>query len=59
MVTRVKTGVEELDNVIEGGFPKGSLIILFGELGTGKTVFSAQFLLEGAQSGAGFICEFC
>jgi KaiC/GvpD/RAD55 family RecA-like ATPase len=46
---RVKTGVEELDNVIEKGFPKGSLILLAGEPGTGKTVFSIQFLVKGVE----------
>jgi circadian clock protein KaiC len=35
-----------LDEVIEGGFPRGSLIVLAGEPGTGKTVFSIQFWLR-------------
>ncbi len=41
------TGVEALDESIGGGFPKGSLIILAGNPGTGKTMFSAEFLQEG------------
>ena len=45
---RVSTGIDELDRVIEGGFPKGSLILLTGNPGTGKTVFSARFLYRGA-----------
>ena len=44
----VSTGVEELDSVLGGGFPKGSLIVLAGSPGTGKTVFSARFLYHGA-----------
>ncbi|MEM2901343.1 MAG: ATPase domain-containing protein [Candidatus Bathyarchaeia archaeon] len=51
MVERVETGIKGLDEVIEGGFPKGSLILLAGEPGTGKTVFSTRFLAEGAELG--------
>jgi len=46
-VHRISTGVEELDKII-GGFPKGSLIVIAGNPGTGKTVFSARFLYRGA-----------
>ena len=49
MVERVKCGVEGLDEVVEGGFPKGSLILLAGEPGTGKTVFSMEFLVKGVE----------
>ena len=42
------TGVEGLDLVLGGGFPRGSIIILAGNPGTGKTIFSAQFLYHGA-----------
>ena len=45
---RLPTGIEGLDSVIEGGFPKGSLVLLAGNPGTGKTVFSAKFLYHGA-----------
>ena len=45
---RVPTGIDGLDAVVEGGFPKGSLILVAGNPGTGKTVFSAQFLYRGA-----------
>jgi circadian clock protein KaiC len=40
--------VEGLDIVLGGGFPGNSLIILAGNPGSGKTVFSAQFLYRGA-----------
>jgi circadian clock protein KaiC len=43
----ISTGVDGLDAVLEGGFPKNSLIILAGNPGTGKTNFSAQFLYRG------------
>lgn len=42
------TGIDELDALLGGGFPQGSLIILAGNPGTGKTAFSAQFLYRGA-----------
>jgi len=45
---RVLTGIEGFDPIIEGGFPKGSLILLVGAPGTGKTVFGFKFLLYGA-----------
>lgn len=45
---RVPTGIDGLDKIIEGGFPKNSLIIIAGNPGTGKTVLSAQFLYRGA-----------
>jgi len=37
-----------LDIILDGGFPRNSLILLAGNPGTGKTVFSAQFLYRGA-----------
>ncbi|MGE5818210.1 MAG: RAD55 family ATPase [Deltaproteobacteria bacterium] len=48
---RVTTGITGLDQVIEGGFPKGRSILLTGEPGTGKTIFGLQFLLEGLRRG--------
>lgn len=44
---RVPSGIRGLDEIIEGGFPRGSLIILAGNPGTGKTIFSASFLHHG------------
>jgi KaiC/GvpD/RAD55 family RecA-like ATPase len=49
LVERVKSGINGLDDAIEGGFPRGSLIVLAGEPGTGKTVFSMQFLVKGVE----------
>jgi len=43
----VTTGVEGFDVILGGGFPIGSLIVLAGCPGTGKTTFSAQFLYHG------------
>src|SRR5438445_98472 len=46
---RVGTGVPGLDEMLEGGFPAGSLITLAGRPGTGKTIFASQFLYQGAR----------
>lgn len=48
MMNRVRTGIPNLDSAIEGGFPEGSLILLVGGPGAGKTVFGMKFLLYGA-----------
>jgi len=47
---RVPTGVVGLDDMIEGGFPRGSLILLAGSAGSGKTIASAHFLYHGAKN---------
>ncbi len=46
---RVSTGVVGLDELIEGGLPRGSMTILAGSPGSGKTIASAQFLYHGAK----------
>jgi len=48
---RASTGIEGLDEVIGGGFPKRSLVLLAGNPGTGKTAFSVRFLHKGAELG--------
>jgi circadian clock protein KaiC len=44
---RAATGVDGFDSLIEGGFPRGDLILLAGHPGSGKTMFSSQFLYTG------------
>jgi len=48
MSDRVASGIDGLDELVGGGFPRGGLIVLAGNPGTGKTIFSAQFLYRGA-----------
>src|SRR5437870_13885272 len=48
---RVSSGIPGLDRLIEGGLPKGRSILVTGEPGTGKTIFSLQFLAEGLARG--------
>jgi KaiC/GvpD/RAD55 family RecA-like ATPase len=45
---RVKSGIKGLDEMIEGGFPKGSTILVSGGPGSGKSLLSLQFLVNGA-----------
>lgn len=44
---RVCTGIEGLDGLIEGGFLKGEVILLAGNTGSGKTIFSIEFIYNG------------
>ncbi len=44
---RTKTGIKGFDELIEGGFPRGSTILLTGTPGTGKTIFSLEYLYNG------------
>ena len=51
MIERVNTGIHGLDEKIEGGFVKGSINLITGKTGTGKTAFCASFLYEGTKKG--------
>ncbi|KSW12536.1 hypothetical protein CF15_07395 [Pyrodictium occultum] len=42
------SGIPGLDKLLQGGFPRGAVILLAGNPGTGKTTFAAKFLYEGA-----------
>jgi circadian clock protein KaiC len=48
---KVKTGIEKLDTLLYGGFPKGRAYLISGEPGTGKTIFTLQFLKKGIELG--------
>jgi KaiC/GvpD/RAD55 family RecA-like ATPase len=45
---RVPTGIPGLDELIEGGFVQGNVILLAGDTGTGKSTFAMQYLYNGA-----------
>jgi circadian clock protein KaiC len=47
-IERVKTGIPGLDDLVEGGFPKGDTILIAGKAGTGKSILATQFLYMGA-----------
>lgn len=48
---KVSTGILKLDELLGGGYPKGKSILIAGEPGTGKTLLSLQYLIEGAKKG--------
>ncbi len=50
IIERISTGISGLDDMIEGGFPIPSLILVSGDAGAGKTTFCTQFLFKGASS---------
>jgi circadian clock protein KaiC len=48
---RCATGIEGLDNILDGGFPRGSTVLLTGSCGTGKTTLGMEYLVRGAKMG--------
>jgi circadian clock protein KaiC len=44
---RIKSGVPGLDEMMEGGIPVGSSLLVAGPSGSGKTILSMQFLSAG------------
>jgi circadian clock protein KaiC len=42
------TGIDGVDEITEGGLPKGRPTLICGDAGTGKTLFSAEFIVNGA-----------
>jgi len=45
---RVPSRIDGLDTLIEGGFPRGDVILVAGGSGSGKTILSTQFIYSGA-----------
>jgi circadian clock protein KaiC len=48
---RKDSGIPGLDELLEGGFPYPSVILVSGSAGTGKTTFAQKFLFAGAEKG--------
>jgi circadian clock protein KaiC len=47
-VPRIKTGIRNLDAIVEGGLPKGALIAIGGPPGSGKTILAQQIVFNNA-----------
>ncbi|HLD62857.1 MAG TPA: ATPase domain-containing protein [Candidatus Norongarragalinales archaeon] len=45
----MKSGVPGLDELIEGGFPEASSILVSGPAGTGKSILCMEYLYNGAK----------
>jgi circadian clock protein KaiC len=41
-IARVQTGIHNLDGILHGGLPRGSLIVIAGAPGSGKTILAQQ-----------------
>ncbi len=50
-LTRVKTGVDNLDSVLDGGLPGGSVTVVSGSPGSGKTILTQQICFHHARAG--------
>lgn len=51
MVERVKTGIPGMDEILNGGIPARNVVLLSGGPGTGKSIFSYQYLWNGLKQG--------
>ncbi len=51
MIQRVKTGVSGLDEMIGGGFPEGSIVVVIGSCGAGKSTVALQYIYNGLVNG--------
>jgi circadian clock protein KaiC len=45
---KVRSGISGLDEITGGGLPAGRPTLICGEAGTGKTLFSMEFIVRGA-----------
>jgi len=50
-ITRAKTGIKGLDAIISGGIPRGTVTLVSGPPGSGKTILCTQFLFQGIKEG--------
>jgi circadian clock protein KaiC len=48
---RAQTGIEGLDRLLDGGFPRNRLHLIQGDPGAGKTTLGLQYLLNGLRQG--------
>ena len=49
-IPRFKTGIRNFDSIFEGGMPRGSVTVLSGAPGSGKTIFAQQLCFHAASS---------
>jgi circadian clock protein KaiC len=49
--SRLSTGINGLDDLLKGGFPNGSITLVSGTPGTGKTIVCFQYIEAGIKNG--------
>ncbi|ARN55893.1 circadian clock protein KaiC [Sedimentisphaera salicampi] len=58
-IAKAATGINGLDEILMGGLPSGSLTLINGGPGTGKTILGSEFIYRGAINGEpGIILSF-
>jgi circadian clock protein KaiC len=48
MLSKCPTGIDGLDEILEGGLPRGRTTLVCGSAGCGKTLLAVEFLVRGA-----------
>ena len=51
VTSRCRVGIGKLDDLLDGGIPRGSSLLIAGVAGTGKTVLGLEFVYRGALAG--------
>jgi KaiC/GvpD/RAD55 family RecA-like ATPase len=49
-IDRLPSGIPSIDLLTDGGFPIGSVVLYYGDTGSGKTFASLKFLQRGLQA---------
>jgi KaiC domain protein len=47
----LSTGVAGMDELLNGGIPENHTVVVLGGMGTGKSTFALQFIMNGLKSG--------
>lgn len=50
-IPKIKTGLKDLDALLRGGLPMGSITLITGKAGEGKSVLASQIMLEAIDQG--------
>ena len=50
-IPKIKTGIKQLDSLLKGGLPLGSITLVTGKAGEGKSVLASQIMLEAVDQG--------
>ena len=50
-IPKIKTGLRDIDALLKGGLPMGSITLITGKAGEGKSVLASQIMLEALDQG--------